>query len=73
MKIRLDRRSFAKTFISVVGGNAIYFSVQKHLPFALRHKPFYLDWGIVTDFWICLVLWGLIDLLQKIGNRTKSF
>jgi hypothetical protein len=73
MKIKLDWRSFTKTFISVVGGNVIYFSIQQHLPVALRHKPFYLDWGIVTDFWMCLVLWGLIDGLQKIGNRLKGF
>ncbi|PYV45337.1 MAG: hypothetical protein DMG06_02695 [Acidobacteria bacterium] len=64
--------SVGKTFASVVGGNAIYFSIQEFLPYPLRHRPFHLDWGILTDFWICLFFWGVLDLFGKFRPRSRS-
>ncbi|PYV93325.1 MAG: hypothetical protein DMG05_01905 [Acidobacteria bacterium] len=64
--------ALGKTFVSVVGGNAIYFSVQEFLPYPLRHRPFHLDWGIFTDLWICLLFWGFLDLLGKFKPKPKA-
>jgi hypothetical protein len=36
-----------------------------HLPPAARHEPYRLDWGLLIDAWICLVLYGLIELIFR--------
>ena len=50
---------------AVVLGNAIYFLIMPHLPPAAQHRSLRLlpDLGLLIDFWICLVLYGLIALL----------
>ena len=49
---------------AIVLGNLAYFFVGPwfHLP---RHRPFQLDWGLVTDFWLCVVAYGLIRTARK--------
>jgi hypothetical protein len=44
---------------AVVLGNVAYFFLgpMLHLP---RHRPFQFDWGLVIDFWFCVVAYGLI-------------
>ena len=68
---RPARLSLLKSFIAVVGGNMIYLSAKKWFPEPLRHQPFSLDWGIVADFWICVALWGLLDLLHNLAKKTR--
>jgi hypothetical protein len=36
-----------------------------HLAPAARHEPYRLDWGLLIDAWICLVLYGLIELMFR--------
>ncbi len=53
--------NFWRSLIAVLIGNAIYFLlVAPHLPERARHHYFALDLGLVVDFWICLVVYGLV-------------
>ena len=67
---RTDRKSylpknFWQSLIAVVVGNAIYFLFMNHLPRPARHTTFKFDLGLVVDFWICLVIYGLLELLKR--------
>ena len=61
----LKNPGFMKALIAVLGGNFTYLGVSPYLPYALQHQPFQLDWGLAVDFWICLVWWGVVDLMLK--------
>jgi len=72
MQPKFSRVPFLKTLVAVVGGNIIYLYIRKWLPESLRHEPFRLDWGIVADFWICVALWGLLDLAHHIVRKLRG-
>ena len=55
-----------KQFVAVLIGNLLYFfALMPHLPPAARHTPYQLDWGLVVDLWVCLVVYGLIELAVR--------
>jgi hypothetical protein len=55
-----------KQSAAVILGSLLYFFVlMPHLPPAARHEPYRLDWGLLIDAWICLVLYGLIELVFR--------
>lgn len=55
-----------KQLAAVVLGSLLYFFVlMPHLPPAARHQPYRLDWGLLVDAWICLVIYGLIELALR--------
>ena len=60
-------RNFFISLAAVVLGNAIYFLIMPHLPPAAQHRSLRIlpDLGLVVDFWICLVLYGLLSLLFR--------
>ena len=59
-------RRLLKQFAAVLIGSLLYFFVlMPHLPTAARHQPFRLDLGILIDAWICLVIYGLIELIMR--------
>lgn len=46
---------------AILLGNVIYyFSLTPHLPAALRHENFRMDWGVALDFAVCVAVYGLI-------------
>jgi hypothetical protein len=49
---------------AIVLGNLAYFFMGPsfRLP---RHRPFQFDWGLVVDFWVCAVAYGLIRTARK--------
>src|SRR5207237_288425 len=61
-------RNFAISLAAVLLGNAIYFLVMPYLPPAARHRSYSLwpDLGLLIDFWICLVMYGVIALLFRL-------
>ena len=71
MQQRLRRSSLLKSLIAVIGGNLIYLYVKQWLPEPLKHRPFHLDWGILADFWICVALWGLLDLAHNFLLKSR--
>jgi hypothetical protein len=55
-----------KQATAVVLGSLFYFFIlMPHLPPAARHEPYRLDGGLLIDAWICLVLYGLIELIFR--------
>ena len=56
--------NLVQALCAVVLGNLGYFFLATllHLP---RHRPFQLDWGLVIDFWFCVVAYGLIRTARK--------
>jgi hypothetical protein len=59
------RRRLIKQAIAVVAGNLLYFLLMRHLPPAGRHRPDRLDLGLVVDFWVCVVVYGVIELIDR--------
>jgi hypothetical protein len=59
-----------KQLAAVVIGSFLYFFVlMPHLPAAARHEPFRLDLGILIDAWVCLIIYGLIELALRCWRR----
>jgi hypothetical protein len=52
-------------------GNALYFAALPHLPPAARHQRFKLDLGTLVDFWFCLVVFGIFELVDFLRKRAK--
>jgi hypothetical protein len=53
-----------KQLSAILLGSVLYFFVlMPHLPAAARHEPFRLDWGLLVLAWLCLVLYGLLELI----------
>jgi len=59
-------RRLLKQFIAIVIGNAIYFLLlMPYLPAKAQHRPYKLDLGLLVDAWVCLAVYGLIELLTR--------
>ena len=59
-----------RQFAAVIVGSVLYFFVLlPHLPRAAYHEPFRLDWGLLVLAWLCLVLYGLLELLLRFRKR----
>jgi hypothetical protein len=57
--------NFVQALLAVLAGNAVYFLLLPDLPPAARHVAPRLDLGMVVDFWICLVIFGLIKTASR--------
>jgi hypothetical protein len=65
-------RRLLKQTIAIILGNLLYFFVlMPHLPPAGRHRPDRLDLGLIVDFWVCVVIYGLIELVDRRRQRTR--
>jgi hypothetical protein len=64
--------NFVHALIAVLAGNAIYFLVMPHLPFAARHVAPRLDLGLVVDFWFCLVVLGVVKMADRRKRQSKT-
>jgi hypothetical protein len=65
-------RKLLKQTIAIVVGNLIYFFLlMPHLPPAGRHRPDRLDLGLMVDFWVCVVLYGVIELVDRKWRKTS--
>lgn len=61
-----------KQFAAVLLGSLLYFFVlMPHLPPAARHQPYRLDWGLLVDAWICLAIYGLIELALRLRRKSN--
>jgi len=59
-------RRWLEYLAAILLGNAIYyFSLVPHLPEALRHQGFQIDWGMLLSFAVCVAVYGLI----RLGSR----
>jgi ABC-type uncharacterized transport system permease subunit len=65
-------RKILKQTVAVVVGNLLYFFVlMPHLPAAGRHRPDRLDLGLIVDFWVCVALYGVIELADWKWQRSR--
>jgi hypothetical protein len=61
--------NFIHALVAVLAGNAAYFLLMKYLPPRARHVPLQIDLGLVVDFWLCLVVFGLI---KTVASRRRK-
>ena len=59
------RLNFLQALLAIILGNVVYFALLPTLPLVARHHPFGVDLGMVLDFWMCLVIYGLIRTVRK--------
>jgi len=61
-----------ETFLAVLLGNIIYFAAAPHLPPGMQHQLFRIDPGLLLDFLVCVVVFGLIRLVRtQLLTRPK--
>jgi len=66
-------RRLIKQAVAVIAGNLLYFFVlMPHLPPDARHRPDRLDLGLIVDFWVCVVVYGIIELIDRHQRMRKS-
>ena len=66
------KRGLIQSAVAVLAGNFVYFRIlSPFLPPAARHVPFRLDLGLLLDAWVCLFLYGLLELLWR-SRRSRG-
>jgi ABC-type uncharacterized transport system permease subunit len=68
-------RRLLKQFIAVVVGNIVYFFLlMPRLPARGQHQPFRIDVGLLLDVWVCLVVYGIVELIDRkwMGGASAS-
>jgi hypothetical protein len=63
--------NFLHALVAVLAGNAAYLLLEKHLPVGARHVVFKFDWGMVVDFWFCLVAFGIVKAVANWKPKAK--
>jgi len=53
-----------ESFLAVLLGNIIYFAAAPSLPPSLQHQLFRPDLGLLLDFLVCAVVFGLIRFVR---------
>jgi hypothetical protein len=61
--MHLTRAKWIKFTVSILLGNVLYFAVSPHLPAAAQHRTWAVDLGTIVDFWMCLMIYGLLELI----------
>ena len=65
------RVKWSKYLIAILLGNGLYFALNPYLPPAAQHHPYKLDIGTLVDFWLCLAVYGLLELGSFLENHRK--
>jgi hypothetical protein len=63
--------NFVHALAAVLIGNGAYFLLARYLPPPARHAAFQMDLGMVVDFFICLVVLGLIKTVAGLRGDSK--
>lgn len=58
-----------KYLVAILVGNGLYFALNPYLPEAAKHHPYKFDLGTLVDFWLCLVVYGLLELVTFLRQR----
>jgi hypothetical protein len=67
--LKISLRRWLEYLAAILIGNAIYFlSLSPHLPADLRHQTYHIDLGMAVDFLICVALYGLIRLGERLSR-----
>jgi hypothetical protein len=57
--------NLVQALAAVILGNVAYFLLAPSFPPMAQHHPFRIDLGMLVDFWLCLVAYGLIRTARK--------
>ena len=60
-----------KYLVAILVGNGVYFALNPYLPEPAKHHPFKFDLGTLVDFWLCLVVYGLLELVTFFRKRGE--
>jgi hypothetical protein len=64
-------RQWIEYLIAILLGQVIYyFSLMPHLPHSLRHHGSDIDWGIGVNFLVCVAVYGLIRLGERVQRGS---
>ena len=63
--------NFLHALIAVLTGNALYFLLMPYLPPLARHTTPRIDFGLVVDFWICLIILGIVKTVARLRRESK--
>jgi hypothetical protein len=58
--------------LGIVLGNGLYFSLAPHFPLLAQHKPYHVDLGLLIDFWLCLLVYGMLESAAFLHRRFRS-
>jgi hypothetical protein len=64
--------NLAQALLAVLAGNAAYFLLMPHLPPVARHNPFQMDLGLLVDFWLCLVAFGVVKIVWRQNRGPEA-
>jgi hypothetical protein len=56
---------FAKSLAAILVGNLLYLLLMPWLPAVMRHRLYTVDFGLVVDFFLCVLVWVLFNLLTS--------
>ncbi len=71
--LKVSLRRWLEYLVAILLGNAIYFwSLVPHLPESLRHQAFRHDWGLALDFVVCVGVFGLIRLGERLHKKSAE-
>jgi hypothetical protein len=71
----VSKRSVAVNFVeslaAVLLGNAAYLLLSPYMPPLAQHRIFHYDFGMLVDFWFCVVAFGLIKTARWWRKRKR--
>ncbi len=63
--------NFVESLAAVLLGNAAYLLLSPYMPPLARHRAFRYDFGMLVDFWFCVVAFGLIKTARWWRKRKR--
>jgi hypothetical protein len=71
MKSRGFALQIARSLAAILVGNLLYLLLMPHLPVVMQHRLYTMDFGLVVDFCLCVLVWGLFCLLTSSSMRRQ--
>ncbi len=69
----ITRAKLIKYLIAILLGNAVYFALSPYMPPAAQHADRTIGWGTLVDLWLCVLMYGLLELATSIGRgKTRD-
>jgi len=59
-------RQWGEYVLAILAGNIFYLLIEPQLPTALRHHLFRVDAGVLIDFVLCAMIYGVIRLARTV-------
>jgi len=63
---------WVRSLVIILLGNGLYFALYPYLPTAARHQRFQVDLGTLVDFWFCLIVFGIFELVAYLQSRRNK-